>query len=259
MEAIKSVVIVGSGNVATALLAGLCNVGIKVSQLVARNPLTGKELSQKYGCEWVSDVRKVDQKTDAVFLCVQDDQLPYVISQLPKMEAILMHTSGSTGISVFRPQHKHFGVFYPMQTFSAQQPVQWTQIPVYLEGSNPQVEAKMLELALKMSSKVQFLSSESRMQLHVAAVFACNFTNLLLSAAADLMKQNGLEFNDLKQLVETTIEKAFAAGHPSDVQTGPAVRNDQSIINKHLKSLSLNPDLEKLYALLSEEIKRKRK
>lgn len=258
MESIRRVVVVGSGNVATALLTGLSAVEVQISQLIARNALTGKMLAQKFGCEMTQDLQCIDREADAVFICVQDDQLPLLIPQIPVMDAIIVHTSGSTSLDIFDSFHKHFGVFYPMQTFSASLPVQWDQIPIYIEGSTPFVESKIMELALKLSPKVQFLASDARMQLHVAAVFACNFTNLMLGAAADLMQQNSLDFGDLKQLVECTVNKAFTANHPDEVQTGPAIRNDKGIMDKHLKSLSLSPQLEEIYAFLSEQIQKKK-
>jgi predicted short-subunit dehydrogenase-like oxidoreductase (DUF2520 family) len=162
-------------------------------------------------------------------------------------------------MKIFDSFHKHYGVFYPMQTFSAQVPVQWSQVPIYIEGSTISIENELIELALRMSSKVQLLDSDARMQLHIAAIFACNFTNLMLGSAADLMMQNGLAFGDLKHLVESAVNKAFNAPHPDMVQTGPAVRNDKGIMDKHLKSLSLNPQLEEIYAFLSEQIQKKRK
>lgn len=259
MKTIRTSVVVGSGNVATALMSGLYSSGIEVIQIVARNLLTGRDLGQKYGCQWVSDIAKVDINVDAIFLCVQDDELPLVVAQIPRTSAIIVHTSGSTDIGLFKPYHSSYGVLYPMQTFSSQKIPEWSLVPIYVEGCNAEIGNILRDLALKLSPRVHFLSSQSRMQLHVAAVFACNFTNLLLTAAADLMKQNGLEFSELQQLVETTVQKAFDAAYPAQVQTGPAVRRDQKIIEMHMKSLVNNPDLKEIYAFMTEQIQKRNK
>lgn len=253
MEGQKIVTVVGSGNVAAALLEVLHTFPFIQLNLVARNELTGDILAKKYNCNRIAHLYEINTSSDFLFLCVQDDQILSVCQEIPDIQGIVVHTSGSTDMQVLN-KSTHYGVFYPMQTFSKEIDTDWSKVPLYIEGNSPAVEARLLELALILSPKVHFLNSQARMQLHIAAVFACNFTNLMLGSAADIMEQNGLSFSDLTSLVQCTLDKAFSVKNPHQVQTGPAVRNDSGTMTKHLQSLSAQSDLAEMYAFLSKKI-----
>lgn len=255
MNEISRIAVVGSGNVATCLIRGLAERNFQVSQLISRNQISGKLLAERFSIPWSSDLRDLDPTMDAVFLCVQDDQLPMLAKSVPIGNYLVLHTSGSTDLNVLAGIHSHCGVFYPMQTFSAHIQIDWSEVPIYLECNHPEDETSLSRFSHLLSPKVFFQNSEERMRLHISAVFACNFTNLMLACAADLMQSNHLDFSDLKHLVKLTVNKAFDAVHPDDVQTGPAVRNDLQILEKHRKSLSLSPELQGIYAFLSEAIR----
>ena len=96
-------------------------------------------------------------------------------------------------------------------------------------------------------------TDELALELHLAAVFACNFTNHLLGQAEKVMDMQQLPLDWLKPLVEETIKKAFDLG-PGGSQTGPAVRNDEGTLQKHLEMLDSNPELKKLYDVISKDI-----
>ena len=47
---------------------------------------------------------------------------------------------------------------------------------------------------------------------------------------------------------------ALSDYHPVEAQTGPAVRNDQNVIKKHLDLLSFLPEIQHLYDVVSHDI-----
>lgn len=152
------------------------------------------------------------------------------------------------------------GVFYPLQTFSRDQnPLDFEEIPLCIEAGDPETEASLVAMGQEISSIVYLVSSAERRVLHLSAVFACNFTNHLLSIANDLTDAHDLEFDLLRPLIRETFRKALAATNPTDVQTGPARRGDQKTISTHLAMLNQQPRLKEMYELITESIKEKYK
>jgi predicted short-subunit dehydrogenase-like oxidoreductase (DUF2520 family) len=150
------------------------------------------------------------------------------------------------------PKH---GVFYPLQTFTKTKPVDLSEVYFGIEASGKDVYEQLFQLAFTLSEKVQSMSSAQRKVIHIAAVFACNFTNHLFSISKQILEKEQLNFELLKPLVNETVEKAFLLG-PDQAQTGPAIRGDEKIIQQHLQYLTDIPDLQNLYRLLSENIRK---
>lgn len=179
-------------------------------------------------------------------ICVTDSAIASVAQQLPA-DAVVAHTSGSTSISVL-PQARR-AVLYPMQTFSKAKSLDWTQIPLFVEG-----DSLITELAQSlMPRSVQTLSSEQRLHLHIAAVWACNFANHCIALGAEQMEEAGLDWQLLLPLIDETVAKLRHL-HPRQGQTGPAIRHDERILSLHESVLP--SQLSELYELLSRSIQR---
>ena len=152
-------------------------------------------------------------------------------------------------MSVFGAEGLH-GVIYPMQTFSKERPVDFSQIPVFIEANTPAALSVARSLAQSVSTRVTELSSDQRRYLHLSAVFACNFANHCYALAAQILEQHGLSFDVMLPLIDETAAKVHTM-HPADAQTGPAVRFDENVINAHLQLLDVQPRLQEVYSLLS--------
>lgn len=125
--------------------------------------------------------------------------------------------------------------------------------PILIEASHPRVLETLESLASSISSRVQYCDSEQRITLHVAAVFACNFTNHLFAIAQQLLEDKALDFELIRPLILETAQKVM--DHlPADTQTGPAVRGDELTMERHRALLKARPDLLEIYALLSDRI-----
>jgi predicted short-subunit dehydrogenase-like oxidoreductase (DUF2520 family) len=142
----------------------------------------------------ITDIRKVSAGADLYIIAVKDDTIAEVASQLHLQNELIVHTSGSIHINVLEPASTVYGVFYPLQTFSKNREVNFKDVTLCVEGCTPEVTAKLLSLASQLSGKVVELTSEKRMAIHVAAVFACNFTNFMYALSQKLLADQNLDF-----------------------------------------------------------------
>ena len=199
-------------------------------------------------------------EADAFIVAVKDAALPSVAKQLAKgrEQQVFFHTAGSMPLSVFEGLSMHYGVFYPMQTFSKERQVDFSPIPVFLEASDDATLSMARMLAESISRHVYVLSSEDRKFLHLSAVFACNFVNHCYALSAELLEKHGIPFDVMLPLIDETARKVHEL-HPLDAQTGPAVRYDENVIRMQSSLLSDSPALQEIYNLLSLNIHRKAK
>lgn len=251
---IKTCVVIGSGNVATHLATALAPY-VEILQIFSRDILHARELADRISssCVATNDVTAICPNADLYLMSVTDDSIASLLQQIPCLnnDGIWVHTSGSVGVDVFAELRGHFGVFYPLQTFSKHKAVDMKSVPFFIEGSSSSVEKSLLDLAGKISDNVRLLNSEGRRRLHVAAVFACNFVNYMWVVADRQLRLCGTDIHALDPLLKETMEKITTLS-PAEAQTGPARRGDKHIIDSHIKMLS--GDDAQLYEILSNQI-----
>lgn len=190
---------------------------------------------------------------EIILICVSDDAIDQVANKIPSGNSIIAHTSGSVPMRVLEKKGFKAGVFYPLQTFSKDAELNYKEIPVFIEGSTKDVVESLKKLASIFSDDVREADSDARKQLHLASVFACNFTNALASISKDLISQSKIDFSALLPLMKQTIEKLRYLS-PKEAQTGPAVRKDLKVIESHLKMLGNKPEIQELYSRLTKII-----
>ena len=228
------VAIIGRGNVASHLYTALK----EKTKVVLVNPRT---------------LENLPDNSELILISVRDNAIHEVVNKLMPTNTIIAHTSGSIPMSVLEGKTKHFGVFYPLQTFTKDVEMPYDDIPVFIEGSNPYTVEMLKQFASLFSTNIREADSEGRKQLHLASVFACNFTNALAAIAEDLLKDSGIDFSALLPLMKQTVKK-LGKLTPKEAQTGPARRRDTKVMETHLKMLESKPDLQKIYSLLSAQI-----
>ena len=230
-----NIVIIGQGNVATNLDYAFRKKGV--------------------ACEMVSSREGLDRlpQANVYIYAVKDEALASVVEQVQGRERSLhLHTSGTMPISVFGEDKPHAGIFYPFQTFSKARVIEdFSTVPVVFEARGIDDISAVYSLALTITSHVYETSQHDRERLHVAGVYACNFTNLMYTMAAELLKNTHIPFSALFPLIDETAAKIHTLA-PRDAQTGPARRGDENVMNHH-QSL-LNDEQKAVYRLLSEEI-----
>lgn len=242
--------IIGAGNLAWHLAQELEKADHLIIEVFSRKLKNARALTSRlYDALPIDKLNFSSSNAEVFIIAVTDDALPEVVSKIVLPEnAVAAHTSGSFSI-----RNPEMGVFYPLQTFTKQTSVNFKEIPICIEALNETTENVLSEIAKSISKKVLFLNSEKREALHLAAVFACNFTNHLLSNAKTILDREGLEFSLLEPLIIETIEKALEFD-PDKVQTGPAARRDKQLINDQFKYLKKYPELQKIYKSLTESI-----
>lgn len=267
-------IFIGAGNVSWHLASLFSKTNsatndLQITHIWSRSKHNAEELQQKIdkNVEIYHSLDNLDfSKTDAdlAILSIADNAFETVLSKLilPK-NCILVHTSGSQLMEILSLANqnsiKNIGVFYPLQTFSKAKEVDFSSIPFCIEANNQEIEEKLIDLAKQFSTKVFQVSSKDRSILHVAAVFACNFSNYLWTISETILKEKNLPFDMLKPLLEETLQKALEI-NPSNAQTGPAIRNDEKVIEKHLKmieEMNLNSNFGQIYKLMTESIQQK--
>jgi len=247
------VVILGSGNVATHLGRALKTSGHSILQVWSRSKINADLLASELNSLGINSFEDLDKDGDIYIISVSDDAIPFVASKFPFKDKLLVHTSGTTGIDVLEKASAKRGVLYPLQTFSKQRDIDFEVIPIAIEGDSQETVESLSTLAKTLVDKVVLFDSEKRRALHIAAVFACNFTNHFYSVAHQILKENHLDFDLIRPLIAETASKVQTF-LPEEVQTGPAVRNDQITLNKHIKFLEDKPELEDLYKMISQSI-----
>ena len=248
-----NIVLLGSGNIATHLGRAFKMAGQTISQVWSRDIANATALADTLAAEAIENMFDLDRTADLFIIAVNDAAIRQVALDLKLSDQLLLHTSGSTGLSALEGASTRIGVFYPLQTFSKIKSIDFRQIPIIIEANVPEVLAIIRAIADRLSEKVIELNSEQRKTLHVGAVFACNFTNHLFGLAQELLEERGLDYELLKPLIQETLNK-IEMNNPVSVQTGPAIREDQATIQAHLELLKHNPDLSELYLKLSQSI-----
>jgi len=244
---------IGAGNLATNLSKELHKKAGTVIQVFSRTKESARELADQLQASYTTDLVEITTDADIYFVALKDSAVPEVLSQLQFKNKLLVHCSGSLPLSVLDAYSQNTGVFYPLQTFSKNRQVNFSEIPVFIESESEQNLELLKSIARKISEKVTVLDSEKRKSLHMAAVFACNFVNHFYTLASDYLEANQIPFEVLHPLIEETSRKAQEMP-PVQAQTGPAVRFDRNIIDEHLKMLGEHPHLKELYNSISRSI-----
>ena len=248
------IVLIGAGNLATHLGKALHAAGHDMVQVFSRTMQSAETLASLLDAEPLTDMAQVRDDADVYIFSVKDSALEQLISQLCGGEKkVFLHTAGSMPMSVFRGKTLHYGVLYPMQTFSKQREVDFSIIPCFIEA-NDEFALKQIEgLAGQISHRVYQLSSEDRKYLHLSAVFACNFANHCYAASQELLQQHGIPFDVMLPLIDETAAKVHGMT-PKEAQTGPAVRYDENVIGKQMQLLEKFPYFQKIYDCMSKSI-----
>lgn len=253
---ISRISIIGAGNVGGHLAKRLHACGHTIVQIFSRTPAKAARLSALVNSEGISRLEDVQPTADLYILAITDDATASVTERLAflnEYQKLVVHTSGSVSSAVFETFFDQYGIFYPLQTFSAAQAVDFEHLPFCIYGNTSPIEEALVELARSICPNVYRINDEQRGILHVTAVFANNFSNYLFSMAERICDEHQLPFELLLPLIRETVHKIERAA-PSHVQTGPAVRGDLATIVRHEDFLQQYPDYLAVYQLLTQQL-----
>lgn len=245
----KNIVLIGSGNLATQLSLSLVNNGYNIIQVWSQHLKNANKLANKLNCNATDSLKNL-VKADLYIIAVKDDKIKSIVNTIAVDD--IVHTSGGTDIDIFENRFNNFGVFYPLQTFNKEIDINFDNIPICIEANNKEFVSKLNKLAESLSKSITVLNSKQRKKLHVAAVFACNFSNHMYTNAYNLLKEDNIDFKLLIPLINQTILK-LNDNKPEDVQTGPAKRKDVRLIKHQLEIIS-NKKTKDLYQFITNSI-----
>jgi predicted short-subunit dehydrogenase-like oxidoreductase (DUF2520 family) len=248
------IVILGSGNVAAVLGRKFKAAGHSILQVVSRNAPAASQLAYEWDTESTNYPSIINRNAEVYIIAVSDDAIDDVVADLQLPKKVVAHTAASVSKDVLKNVSQHYGVFYPLQSLNKDN-INLPESPIFFDGSDELTKKKLEALANSISPQhVAQANDDARMKLHVAAVFVNNFTNHLYSIAESYCKTEGIEFKELLPLIDETVSRLKNIS-PSTSQTGPATRNDDETIQKHLALLKTHPEMKKVYEFLSESIK----
>jgi predicted short-subunit dehydrogenase-like oxidoreductase (DUF2520 family) len=249
--------IIGSGNAATVLGKLLKQNNHVINEVVGRNAATVNDLAKKLNANARIEIKEPDTNSDVYIIAVKDDAVAEVSSQINVAQKIAVHTCGSVSINLLNKTSENYGVLYPLQSLRKElnyEPV----IPFLIDGNDAFTKKVVFELASSISGSVLYADDEMRLHYHLSAIISSNFTNHLFALTKDYCDKNDIDFNLLLPLIEEVVNRLHYY-EPSAMQTGPAIRGDEIIIQKHLQLLTDFPQLKKIYEVLSESIPNLRK
>jgi predicted short-subunit dehydrogenase-like oxidoreductase (DUF2520 family) len=217
-----------------------------------------ERLAGEVGARPTDRREEVPLKADFFLVALPDGEVAAQAELFSDRKGIWVHTAGALPMNLFTPFHKEYGVLYPLQTLTRERLISMQQVPLLVEGSSPAVTDDIKTLASSISEEVREVDSRTRLVIHLAAVFASNFSNHMAGIAEELLRKEGESYRLLLPLLHETIDK-LEEMEPAMAQTGPAARGDEGTIAKHLELLREYPEWQKLYTFISRDIAKARK
>lgn len=255
-KVIRSVSFAGAGNVAHHLAPAFSRAGCTIRHVISRTSGSAAILATAVNAQAATDISVFDDSTDLLVIAIPDNSIPEFADALQKtgrFQGIVVHTSGSQPLDVLSKRFEKCGVLYPLQSFSRYSSPPVDEVPFCIEASGQETSGLLKELASRISKDVRDINSDQRAVIHLSAVFASNFTNHMYALAADLLKASGVAPDILYPLIRETALR-LCGQEPALLQTGPAVRGDQSTIQRHLEMLAKSPEIQEMYKTLSNSI-----
>lgn len=254
------ITLIGSGNVATWMAQRLQgSPRFPVTQVYSRKLENAQRLAELSGAQAIDDLKALNPDNQIFIFALADNAYETVLPQLPFRLPAAFLTSGTVSCQCLKDHADHYGVIYPLQTFTKTQEMRDLEVPLCLEYSeltHPSVGTNYRELmwalARELSPNCYEVSEAQRAQMHVAAVFACNFSNAMYQIAYKLLEENGLPFEILLPLLRQTVEKVSQMT-PAEAQTGPAVRGDVNVMRAQMEALE-DEWLREIYRIMSDTI-----
>ena len=249
------IAMIGAGNLATNLGKALLDAGNDILQVYSRTHASAEALAGMLGGTPVVSIDRVTSDADVYIVAVKDSVMADILPSLCKGKAgkVFLHTAGSVAASVFEGMAAHYGVIYPMQTFSKSRLLDFSGIPCFIEGNDDTALDAASTLAGGISDKVYLVGSDVRRYLHLAAVFACNMVNHCYDISSEILRKHGLPFDVMLPLIDETARKVHQIP-PRQAQTGLAVRYDQNVIRAQAELLKDNPMFKQIYEIMSMSI-----
>lgn len=246
------IIFIGAGNLATNMAMELKKYSHDIVQIYSQTIESAQLLAKKTGSKATNNIEEIAIDADIYIFSVKDSVLASLLAKMHPNDGIWVHTAGSLSLDIFKEYSNKCGVVYPLQTFNKNRSVDFKKIPLFVEANTKSCFDILFSVFNCLSDNVVELSSEKRKYLHLTGVFACNFVNHMYRISEEILQSVDIPFEVLIPLIDKTASKIHEM-KPKDAQTGPAIRFDENVINKHLSLLSDNKR-KAIYKIISEDI-----
>ena len=257
MRNLEHICLIGTGKLSRHLAKKLSIFIDKPPFIWGRNSEQAASIASEFGLFHLNNLHEIPENS-AVLLCVSDNAIEQLANELKDKTLFLIHFSGTQSISRLTPFTPNAAIIWPNQSFSNAVHVDWKNVPLILEASNDEAKIWLMEIVNALEGPAVFLDEESRKKLNLAAVVANNFINHLLVLTESWCIQNKLDFKLLLPLITQSTQN-LQNQSPTQLQTGPASRNDWTTIHSHIEMLSHFPELKEVYTLFSDQLSLKNK
>jgi len=253
LKTIKNITVIGTGNVALQFSKLFLKNKFKIDGIYGRSNFSDSQIDNELYTDKVSNISK---KSDLYLVAVSDDAYIELLKNIPLKNKFIVHTSGSLVSEMLNSFSKRWGCLYPLQTIKKNQLIEWDNIPFFIEASNDNDLELLTNFCNANNLNYSVKNSNHRNQTHIAAVATNNFIYYLLSTIKEYCDKNKINFENLKPLMDQSLKNVL--NFPAhQLQTGPAIRKDLKLIEKHIESLKSENDLKEIYQLFSEKIIKK--
>lgn len=250
------IAMIGAGNVAWHLAPALESAGHQLLEVYSRSRNGAEQIASRlYSAEIKNDLDFSDSKADLFIISVTDGAIESIADEIILPEkSMLVHTSGAMSLDVLKYSSATYsGVLYPLQSFTKGKDLDLAEVPFLIESDDQEVIKRLKQLVKSMKATSFSIKSKDRLAIHVAAVFASNFSNHMLRIAEEIMQRQGLDYDMLKPLVIESLSKSLEIG-AKKAQTGPAIREDYETLEEHHQFLNYNEEVAEIYRLISQDI-----
>jgi predicted short-subunit dehydrogenase-like oxidoreductase (DUF2520 family) len=254
---LEHICLIGTGKLSRHLAKKLSIFKDKPLFIWGRNSEQAASIASEFGLVHLNNIQEIPENS-GVLLCVSDHAIEQLANELKDKSPFLIHFSGTQSISRLTPFTPNAAIIWPNQSFSNAVHIDWKNVPLILEVSNETSKVWLMEIVNALGGSAVFLDEESRKKLHLAAVVANNFINHLFVLTETWCIQNKLDFKLLLPLINQSTQN-LQNQSPSQLQTGPASRNDWTTIHSHIEMLSHFPELKQVYTLFSDQLSLKNK
>ena len=250
---IKNITVIGTGNVALQLSKLFLKNKFKIDGVYGRSNFSDSRIDNNL---FIDKISKISKNSDLYLVAVSDDSYMDLLKNIPLKNKLIVHTSGSLVSEMLNSFSNRWGCIYPLQTIKKNQLVEWNNIPFFVEASNVNDLKLLTNFCIANNLQYSVKNSSQRNQIHIAAVATNNFIYFLLSTIKEYCDKNEINFKTLKPLMDKSLNNIL--NFPAhQLQTGPAIRKDLKLIERHLESLKTEEDFKDIYQLFSEKILKK--
>jgi predicted short-subunit dehydrogenase-like oxidoreductase (DUF2520 family) len=247
--------IIGTGNIAWVFGSTLVTAKHHCTGVYARDAEAAAKLAQALRSDKHGSIADVDDGVaDICLLAVSDTAISEVAAKLSLKQTILVHTAGAVEIDAIRQAANERAVLWPVYSILKNNPPNHRQIPCAWEASSDKAKRLVPALAHAITDILFEATYEQRKWLHLSAVIGNNFANHLMAICEQICKEHNLPFSTLVPIIEQTFDRIKQAS-PTELQTGPAIRNDISTLSDQVNMLEQHPAWQTIYIAISDSIR----